>query len=583
MTTNVHKFSLRSKSLLFLLGYALLLEGSMLVFLYVSGKNAINRQCRREVTAHAGVVRSAVEKALTDALAELDGLRAQLSLYPAPRRPTDPCLKLAEQLLLGAPRKYAEVRVSAGSEGREFVLRAVSEMGVLYAVTREGQAGASATCPSGTRSPCVVSTGGARAGELTRVVAPLDEGRSVSADVYVDSLIQAGAALVAPPRVSVLASTRSGLVLYAPDARLLRTRLEDTQLPGLVSDSNVVDSLGVVLTARKDPGADLGELRANLVRMASFAGALTLIAFLCAWALTGQMAASLQHVADVADSVAAGDFSRRIAIRRDDELGALIDSFNGMTERLEASYGQLREVNRHLEAKVEELARTRRRLVEKERLAAVGEALSKISHEIQNKIGGVGVWVQNLERYGARDEHTTVCVAEMKLALASFLDMLAHFKRFYRAPQLTRGPIAVRRLLDSSLACVAAATRAKDLRVEYHASDAVAEVDVGQMTDAIVNVLLNAVNFSPPGGTLFVETRTNLRQVIISVRDQGCGFTSDARPFQPFYTTRAEGSGLGLAIARNIVRAHGGRVRAYNNPDSGACVEIAVPLAAAAP
>jgi signal transduction histidine kinase len=575
------KSSLRNRSLLFLLVYTLALEGSILAFFYYSGRDAIRRRSRQEARVHAAQARAAVEKALADAVAELGGLRAQLLLYPAPARLADPSLKLMEQLVLGAPRRYAEVRLSDRRAPRAFAARAVSELGKIYAVVEQRDDIEPGEDCGDRTEPCVPRAGEPRY-ELVRVVAPLDQAgdRTLAADLHLAGLLEEASRLAAPPNVSLLATTRKGLILQAANPALLRTYLPESEAAPAVTQREVLERLDVVLTAGKDTSAEMRELRLTLARIAAFTGILTLLAFIGVWALTGRMAASLRHVAEVADSVAAGDFSRRITLRRQDELGVLIDSFNGMTTRLEASYRELSDVNRELQAKVAELTRTRRRLSEKQRLAAVGEALSKISHEIQNKIGGAGVWVQNLERFAARDENTRLCIAELKAALNSFLEMLVHFKRFYRAPQLMRQSVAAAALVDGSLARVAAETQARRLRVERDIpGDVYLDVDPGQMTDAIVNILLNAAHFSPEGGTLRAALRRDGGHVVLSIRDQGPGLPAKANPFQPFFTTRPSGSGLGLAIVRNIVHAHGGLVRACNNPEGGACFEMRLPAA----
>jgi signal transduction histidine kinase len=573
--------SLRSKSLLFLLGYTLALEGSILAFFYYSGRDAIHRRARQESRMHAASAKAAVEKALADSVAELGGLRAQLLLYPPRVRPGDAPATLIRQLVLGAPRKYAEIRLSDRRAGRAFAVRPVGEMGTIYAVAEEREDTESAeTCAPDGPLPCVPPRSEEPRYELVRVVAPLDrEGsRTLAADLHLAALLEPASQLAAPPYVSTLASTRKGLVLQSNSAALLRTYLPSSEPADTVAHRETIERLDVVLTARKDESPDLGELRLNLAQIASFTATLTLLSFAGVWALTGRMAASLRHIAEVADSVAAGDFSRRIDLRRGDELGALIDSFNGMTSRLEASYRELSALNRQLLAKVEELKRTRRRLSEKQRLAAVGEALSKISHEIQNKIGGAGVWVQNLERFGAKDENTRLCIAELKAALNSFLEMLVHFKRFYRAPQLERRRVPAGDLVSGSLIRVAAELEVKLLCVKREISeDMPLDVDPGQMTDVIVNILLNAAYFSPDRGTVHIAMRQVGSNVVLSFRDHGPGLPPKGKIFQPFFTTRESGSGLGLAIVRNVVHAHGGSVRAYNHAEGGACFEIRLP------
>jgi signal transduction histidine kinase len=229
--------------------------------------------------------------------------------------------------------------------------------------------------------------------------------------------------------------------------------------------------------------------------------------------------------------------------------------------------------------KIEELTRTRRRLSEKQRLAAVGEALSKISHEIQNKVGGVGVWVQNLERFGARDENSRMCVAELRSAIDGLLDMLIHFKRFYRLPAVDPRPVEAQTVLRECAARAEAAARAKEVAVEWEAPAAplTAAADPPQLTDALVNLVLNAVEASPSGGAVTLSLRAEDGWAVYSVRDRGPGIPPKARIFRPFFTTKPSGSGLGLSIVRNIARAHRGHVRAFNPPGGGACFEIRVP------
>jgi signal transduction histidine kinase len=339
----------------------------------------------------------------------------------------------------------------------------------------------------------------------------------------------------------------------------------------------------VYLSIEKDSSDEFTQLRIKVIRVAFIAAVIALIALLGIRALILRMAVSLGRVTEVAQVVAGGDFSRRIDIApRRDEIGLLVSSFNTMTEKLEKSYTALNEVNAQLRRKIKDLIRTRRLLSQKQRLALVGEAMSKTSHEIQNKIGGIGIWVQNLERYGSKDEASAECIQELKSALASSQDMLQHFKKFYRQPPLQIVEIRAAELIDLSLARVASELQAKELKIirEDGEKQIVIGIDLAQMCDAVVNILLNAIHFSPDHGTLTLGSRRNGGYVVFSFSDQGPGLNATDKLFQPFYTTRPMGSGLGLAIARNIVLAHSGRIRGYNRAEGGACFEIHLPLSA---
>jgi signal transduction histidine kinase len=562
------RLSLRTKSGLFLVGYTLALEGSILTYFHISGRETVQRQSNEQVRTQTDLARAAVERALADSLAELGALRAQLSPLRQPGGQAASREPLAE-LAVAAPSRYARLGLHNPQTRRTLSVRTVREFRGTYPLMDEF----TETAPS-PEPP---------SGQL-RITLPLGSAGSpvVVADVYLDDLLDPLAELTPPPGVRVLASDASGLILYAEDPSLLRTYVNNAGMPaGGAMHRQRIARPELEVIAVKDQSADLAELRGRLLSVASFTVLATLLAFAGVWALTGRMAHSMRQVVATADRVAHGDFSPRITLRRNDELGDLIDSINGMTGRLETSYRDLSDLNTRLKAKVAELSRTRRRLSEKQRLAAVGEAMSKMSHEIQNRIGGVGVWVQNLERMGGRDENTLVCVAEMKTALNGFLDMLVHFKRFYRQPVVTLGETDASAIMSGSIERVDSHLRARGVTAaqELALEPLLIPADPQQFADALVNLLINAIEASPPGGAIQAGVRGEDGFAIFSIRDQGPGLPAKGQLFRPFFTTKASGSGLGLSIARNIVRAHAGQIRAFNHREGGACFEIRLPVA----
>lgn len=603
--------SLRSKSVLFLLAYTVALEGGILAYFYYSGKTTLERQSGAEVQALCGLARTALESEISGALTELAVLRSQLQSYTPPKPAQLPSLAPVEEFIVAQPRKYATVGLFERATRRLTAVRTVREFGRSFPlVESRKEDNPPADCPPATglppvAAPCVAGLQAGADTQLLSLVAPLsaDGSTALVASVYLDHLLDALNRLPLPAEVSVLATDRRGLILHARDAALLRTYVAQSEayqsaglgqgpLPpqGLRRASGHtlrwegLASPDLRLLVDRDDTSDLWELRMGLLRVALFTTILTLLAFAGVWALSGRLAATLGHVSEVAKRVAQGEFSQRIEIRRNDELGVLIDHFNVMTERLEGSYRSLEEVNRELQAKVEELTRTRRRLSEKQRLALIGGAISKTSHEIQNRIGGIGVWVQHLERAAGRDERTTLCLDELKAALHACLAMLAHYKRFYRQPLLSTRTLDGRELIAASLARVGVQAEARGLQLltRLPAEPAWVQADAPQITDAMVNILLNAIDVSPPGGAIHAGVQCEAGHVVFSFADQGPGIRAASRLFRPFYTTKPGGSGLGLAITRNLVRAHGGRIRASNRAEGGACFEIRLRAAASA-
>ena len=329
----------------------------------------------------------------------------------------------------------------------------------------------------------------------------------------------------------------------------------------------------------RDFGRELQLLNRQIFRAVLFAGLIFLITGIFGQIQLIRMTRSLAEVTRVSNQVAAGDFSQKIKISRRDELGALIDSFNKMVDQLDESYGKLNRANVELANNIAELRRTRAELSRKERLALIGETISKISHEIQNKIGGVSIWVQNLEAIA--DENSRFYLNEMKQALNSFMKMLVNFKKFYREPQLNRTPVNMKDLMQKIIFGFSTEMEAKKVKVKTEWEDKAGPMmlDAEQMKEVIENILMNAIYFSPSGGTIRVICRHRNGISRIAISDEGPGVSPEQLEniFQPFFTTKSSGSGLGLAISYNIVRAHGGKIYYESPPEGGARFVIELP------
>ena len=106
------------------------------------------------------------------------------------------------------------------------------------------------------------------------------------------------------------------------------------------------------------------------------------------------------------------------------------------------------------------------------------------------------------------------------------------------------------------------------------------ECDPIQVRKVLINLVQNAVQAMPSGGTLTLRTRSNNGDAIVSISDTGDGIspTDRARIFNPFFTTRVNGTGLGLAIAHKVIRAHGGEILVTSNPGSGTTFDIVLPV-----
>ena len=239
---------------------------------------------------------------------------------------------------------------------------------------------------------------------------------------------------------------------------------------------------------------------------------------------------------------------------------------------------------------ISDVRRLEERVQRRDRLAAMGEMVGRIAHEIRNPLGSIELFASMLRKDLAHDpmrreyaEHISVAVQAMDRLLANLLT--------YTKPDCSQaGRHALRPLLEEVLMLAAheMAKRHIDPTVHIAASADSIWCDAGQLKQALLNVCVNAAQAMPTGGLLRIDaSREVLRQpelnelasIRISVSDTGPGIdpTHVSRVFDPFFTTRDEGTGLGLAIVHAIVEAHHGRIEIETQIGRGSTFTIVLP------
>jgi len=233
-----------------------------------------------------------------------------------------------------------------------------------------------------------------------------------------------------------------------------------------------------------------------------------------------------------------------------------------------------------------ELARTQAELVERERLAVVGELSASIAHEVRNPLGVIFNSLGSLRRLLARPAPDVKLlldiVGEEASRLNRMVDDLLDFSRPL-APAKAATPLGP--LFEDALAAARAEAPSHPVDVRMEIQVETAPADGRLLRQALVNLFRNALQAMQRGGTLTVRAAPSaLREhpaVLLAVRDSGPGIPREARSriFQPFFTTRAQGTGLGLAVVRRIVEGHGGSISlADTPPGEGAEFLVVLPL-----
>ena len=240
------------------------------------------------------------------------------------------------------------------------------------------------------------------------------------------------------------------------------------------------------------------------------------------------------------------------------------------------------ETSQSLERAHRDLLASQDHLRRSERLSAMGQVAAGLAHEIRNPLAGMKGALDIIASRAASGtpeaEFTGVAATE----LARLDRLVAEFLSFAkpRDPELRHAPLAP--IVDHVLALVRPMAERRGVRVELGFIDRTlsAFVDDEQITQVLVNVVLNAIQATPPERRVEIALKAHEGRVEIDVSDQGRGIAPDdlARIFEPFFTTQTRGTGLGLAISQRIVLSHHGSIRILNTSPEGTVVRITLPL-----
>jgi PAS domain S-box-containing protein len=252
-----------------------------------------------------------------------------------------------------------------------------------------------------------------------------------------------------------------------------------------------------------------------------------------------------------------------------------------ITERKRAEQA-LRVTNDELERRValrtEELAEVQGNLVRKERLAVLGQLAGGVAHQIRNPLAAIMNATYVLKRHLLPEQHPNVEDAiriihdEVRHANVIITGLLDYAR--VRTPD--RHPASMGELLERVLT---ADWIPKTIDVERTIEEVpMVEIDADQLHGAFFNLVRNAIEAMPDGGTLKVAMKPDGDQILVSVTDTGPGISPQVRAhlFEPLHSTKPMGIGLGLVTARTFIEAHGGRIEHIDIP-SGARFEIRLP------
>lgn len=234
---------------------------------------------------------------------------------------------------------------------------------------------------------------------------------------------------------------------------------------------------------------------------------------------------------------------------------------------------------------ISEKVQLQERLLERERLAAVGTTAATFAHEVGNPLNSIYMTAQLLERRLTKrqdltDDTLITPLRNLMGEIRRLTQLLEEFRSLARRQTLNLQPVPLATLVTDLLAAEAPYYRACGIRVEQVLPPElpVISADKEKLRQVLLNLCKNAVEAMPQGGTLTVRAHCSGNRVSLEVSDTGIGIPAGVDIFAPFVTTKAQGTGLGLTVVRQIVAAHKGALTYRSEPSRGTTFIVELPV-----
>jgi signal transduction histidine kinase len=358
-------------------------------------------------------------------------------------------------------------------------------------------------------------------------------------------------------------------------------------LAGVARVPEVADWLVLVRLPAAEAFRDLLATRRGVIGTSLAVLAVTLAAALL---LSRGLARRLAAVEAAARAFGAGDLTARVPSGGTDELARVGGAFNAMAGELQASRARLERWNVDLQAEVEartrELRLAQARLVEAQKLAAVGQLGAGVAHEINNPLTGIlgnaQLLLEQPDLPPAQREPVEA-IERMARRCRDVTRKLLRFSEQRTAPELRE--LELNRAVEDGVALVEAQLRQAGLALELalERPSPLVRADANQLTQVVFNLLQNARTacLGKAGARLRLTTRLAGGRAELAVEDQGKGIPAEHLPrlFEPFFTTKELWSnvGLGLSEAWRIVDEHGGTIEVASAPGQGSTFTVRLP------
>src|SRR3989338_10347750 len=327
---------------------------------------------------------------------------------------------------------------------------------------------------------------------------------------------------------------------------------------------------GWLIIAEKDTVEAFAPLRFLALIIVSIAFICITIVILLSFLISGKITDPILKITQAAGKVAQGDFEAEINYASNDELGILVKDFNQMVQDLKKLHSQL---------------------LQCDRLASLGTLSAGVAHEIKNPLAiiiqGLAFLRASMPEGDAIAIDAVERIEKAGMRAANIVRDLLSFSR-QNPPALEAQNIAA--VIEDTLPLVEHQIKLKNIKILRRVSADLpfVKVDNSQMKQAFINIILNAVEAMPRGGTITIavekpKTQAESSNLEIRFTDSGCGITEENlhKVFDPFFSTKQKqgGTGLGLSVTKGIIEGHNGTVEIESKLGEGTTVIVRLPIA----
>ena len=324
-----------------------------------------------------------------------------------------------------------------------------------------------------------------------------------------------------------------------------------------------------------------------------------------------------------------GDFSQKIEATSKNEIGQLIGSFNRMIERLKENQESLENYLESLESTNKQLKQAQEELIRTEKLASIGRFAAGVAHEVGNPLGAILGYASILQKEGMDHEESKDYLKRIEKEIDRISRIVRELLDFARPSKFEIKEVEVNKAIEGTLSLLSYQNNFKYIETQLDLQPDLPKIkgDESQLSQVFINIILNAIDAMPNGGTLTIQTSTHVvenldvdrlqriyprrrksdpmesdysrmrkadplaalfkkfsegdRLVKIRISDTGVGIKKEdlENIFDPFFTTKApdKGTGLGLSISLRIVESLGGEIRVASEVGKGTTFEIYFP------